>query len=342
MSAHLGVTFAMEDTVSPAPPQNSAPLNIPPPPPPSDRLLGIFLGNDGLRAGWRFLIYVAFFVLLLTAQQFVLRPLRGYLTLGLLRQLVNETTLALAAIVPAFVMGWIEKRPFGLYGLPGKAAFGKLFWIGILWGLGGITLLLLVLRGVHAFYFGELVLHGTRLVKFACYWAVFFVIVGLFEEYLLRGYTQFTLMRGLRFAGGLVMRAFPSITQPQSVSFWIAAFLLSAMFGLVHLGNPGESPIGALAAAAIGFFFCLTLRRTGNLWFAVGFHMSWDWAETFLYATPNSGLRAPGHMLNSSFQGPDWLTGGSVGPEGSVVVFITIVLLWIAFDWQYREVKYEA
>jgi membrane protease YdiL (CAAX protease family) len=331
----------MEETARPAPPSAAAPLDVPPPTPPPDRLLSIFVGNDGLRAGWRFLIYAAFFVILLTAQQFMLRPLRGYLTVGLVRQLINESTLAVAAIAPAFLMAWLEKRPFGVYGLPRKGAFGRFFWIGVVWGLAGITFLLLVLRGVHAFYFGGLALHGGRLIKFAAYWAVFFVLVGLFEEYLLRGYTQFTLTRGLRFAGGLVMRVFPSVTQAESASFWIAAFLLSAMFGLVHLGNPGESPIGALAAAGIGFFFCLTLRRTGNLWFAVGFHMSWDWGETFLYAVPNSGIRAPGHMLNSSFHGPDWLTGGSVGPEGSVVVFVTIVVLWIAFDRMYREVKYE-
>ena len=47
-----------------------------------------------------------------------------------------------------------------------------------------------------------------------------------------------------------------------------------------------------------------------------------------------------GHLLNSSFHGPDWLTGGSVGPEGSLLVFVVIVALWVVFDRIYPEVKY--
>ena len=97
-----------------------------------------------------------------------------------------------------------------------------------------------------------------------------------------------------------------------------------------------------MAVVAIGFFFCLTLRRTGDLWWAVGFHMAWDWGESFLYSVPDSGTLLPRHLLNSSFQGPDWLTGGSVGPEGSYLVFVVIGALWVLFDRTYPKVKYGA
>ena len=96
--------------------------------------------------------------------------------------------------------------------------------------------------------------------------------------------------------------------------------------------NGGEQWQGLLAAAFIGFFFCLTLRRTGNLWFAVGFHAAWDWGETFFYSVPDSGMVAPGHLLSSSLRGSDWLSGGSVGPEGSVFCFVVIAVAWVAFD----------
>ena len=95
-----------------------------------------------------------------------------------------------------------------------------------------------------------------------------------------------------------------------------------------------------VAVVAIGFFFCLTLRRTGTLWWAVGFHMAWDWGESFLYSVPDSGTTVHGHLLNSSFNGPAWLTGGSVGPEGSYLIFALIALLWVLFDRVYPEVKY--
>jgi hypothetical protein len=72
----------------------------------------------------------------------------------------------------------------------------------------------------------------------------------------------------------------------------------------------------------------------------VGFHLSFDWGETFLYSVPNSGTVEPGHLLNSSFHGPMWLTGGSVGPEGSIFVFVLIALLWILLDRMYPHAKY--
>jgi hypothetical protein len=108
----------------------------------------------------------------------------------------------------------------------------------------------------------------------------------------------------------------------------------------MHQGNPGEARTGLVAAGLIGFFLCLTLRRTGNLWWAVGFHMAWDWGESFLYSVPDSGALLPGHLFNSTMRGPDWLTGGSVGPEGSYLVFLVIAALWILFSRTYPEVKY--
>ncbi len=85
---------------------------------------------------------------------------------------------------------------------------------------------------------------ALRVLKFAVFWAGFFLIVGFYEEFFTRGYTQFTLTDG--------------------VGFWPAAILLSLGFGALHLENPGESWVGILGAIVIGFFFCLTLRRTGK------------------------------------------------------------------------------
>ena len=72
-------------------------------------------------------------------------------------------------------------------------------------------------------------------------------------------------------------------------------------------------------------FFCFTLRRTGNLWFAIGWHAAFDFGETYVYSVPDSGFVMPGHLLAASLHGPRWLTGGTVGPEGSVVDFVVLV-----------------
>src|SRR5262249_40062899 len=143
-----------------------------------------------------------------------------------------------------------------------------------------------------------------------------FLLVGLFEDFLLRGYSQFTLARG--------------------IGFWPAAIVLSCTFGLIHLRNGGEQLPGLLAAAGLGFFLFPTPRRTGHLLFSVGFHAAWDWGETFFYSVPDSGTVSPGHLLSSSLHGPQWISGGSVGPEGSVLCFVVIALVWVIFGRTYK------
>jgi membrane protease YdiL (CAAX protease family) len=307
---------------SPAPPPNSTSQ---PTSPPESLPRALFVGPSGLRAGWRLGIYFAAFFALLyfisAVINFVISRPRPHQPPRLWGFLLAECISLAAALLPAFAMSRIERRPFGAYGLPLHDTFGKLFWAGVLWGITAITLLLIVMRGLGAFYFGGFALHGTHVLKFAAFWGVLFLAVALFEEFVTRGYSQFTLAEG--------------------IGFWPSAVILSAAFGAIHLGNQGESWVGALGAASIGLFFCLTLKRTGTLWFAVGTHASWNWGETFLYSVPDSGLLAPGHLLNSSFHGSRWLTGGSVGPEGSLLVFVVIALMWFLFDRLYppkREV----
>jgi membrane protease YdiL (CAAX protease family) len=174
---------------------------------------------------------------------------------------------------------------------------------------------ILAISAFGGFSFGTLALAGGTLVKYAVLWAIGFLLVGIFEEFLFRGYSQFTLGSG--------------------IGFWPAAVLLSAAFGLAHLSNSGEGWAGAVSVVAFGIFGCLALRRTGNLWFFVGFHAASDYAETFLYSTPDSGLLAQGHLLNSSFHGPRWLTGGTIGPEGSAMDFVVFVLAFILSHWAY-------
>lgn len=120
------------------------------------------------------------------------------------------------------------------------------------------------------------------------------------------------------------------------MGFWPAAFLLSAIFGAVHLTNPGENLMGALEVFVTALLLCLSLRRTGDLWFAVGLHGAWDWAETFFYGVPDSGYQGPGHFLNPMFHGPKWLTGGSVGPEGSVVTLAVEMVMMALVMLRFR------
>jgi hypothetical protein len=225
--------------------------------------------------------------------------------------LVQECVGLIAVFAAAVIMGLLETRPFGGYGLPRADAFGARFWQGTVWGIAMIAGIIFLIRAFGGFSFGELALRGRELWGYAALWVVVFICVGLFEEFLFRGYAQFTLATG--------------------IGFWPAATALSAVFGYLHLKNNGEGYVGALSVFVIGMFFCLTLRRTGDLWFAVGLHAAFDWGETFLFSVPDSGLVAPGHLLNSSFHGPVWLTGGTVGPEGSIMAFAIVALATVLF-----------
>ncbi len=228
---------------------------------------------------------------------------------------VAEAVSLAAALLAALAMSFFEKTRPGVYGLPLRAAFGKLFWQGILAGLLEVTALIGLIAAFGGYSFGSLAIHGSELMRWLIFWAVFFLLVGLNEEFLFRGYVQSTLGSG--------------------TGFWLAALILSAGFGAVHLPNPGEGWVGALSIFVVGLFLCLTLRRTGNLWFAVGVHASFDFGETFLYSVPNSGFVAEGHLSNASLHGPAWLTGGTIGPEGSVFSFLTIGILSYAIHRLY-------
>lgn len=315
------------DCPDPSPPVSPAPSSVAAAPAgdlaeDESSMSDFFAGPEGIRPGWRLAFYLAMSLGMLFAFRWLLADWQPQGKAALWADLFEQLAALLSAFIPGFVMARVEHRRFGDYGFPWKNAFDRNFWVGSAWGIASVSLLVLVLRGLHGFYFGHLALHGGRVVRFALFWGAFFLLVGFFEEFFARGYTQFTLTQG--------------------IGFWPAALALSAIFGAVHLNNSGENLAGAAGAAFIGLFFCLTLRRTGTLWFAVGMHTSWDWAESFVYSVPDSGGMVPGHLLKSTLRGPVWLTGGSVGPEGSLLVFILIAVLWLCFDYMYPEVRYPA
>jgi membrane protease YdiL (CAAX protease family) len=286
----------------------------------------IFIGPGGIRSGWRLLIFIAIVAIPFLAIQFALvfAGFRPDLTHGIPPAivLVSESLEFLCPLFAAWVMLHVEKKRFAEYGLPARGAFGRQFWVGAGIGFVALTVLLVVIRLCHGFYFGSVALGARGIFYFGVMWALTFLAVGFAEEFLFRGYALATLTDG--------------------VGFWPAAIILSIVFGAVHLQNLGENPTGALSAGLVGLLLCFSLRRTGSLWFAIGLHAAWDYGESFVYSVPNSGTLAQGHLLNSHFQAsaPTWLTGGSVGPEGSVFVFVVLAMLFIVVDRMYPEVRF--
>jgi hypothetical protein len=281
----------------------------------------IFLNEEGLRAGWSLLIYAAFWVMLEFAGGMIVGQFigPGIDSLSPQNVLIEEILSFASAYGAALLMARLEKRHVGVYGLPMRGAFGKLFWQGVALGFGEITLLIGLIAVFGGYSFGHIALHSSAVWGWGLLWAIVFVAVGLSEEYLFRGYTQYTLARGL--------------------GFWPAAIGLSILFGAVHLYNRGEGPIGAASVAATGLVFAFALRRTGNLWLAVGWHASFDFGETFLFSVPNSGEVYDRHLSNAVLHGKDWLTGGTVGPEGSVFSFLILGVSALVIHFLYPYMR---
>lgn len=289
----------------------------------------VFFGPNGLRAGWRLLIFLAILCALVFGLLLLLRLMvhgrRESASLaigGLMPAQVGrgEGVVFILVCIATAIMGVIERRTFAHCGLPWRQAFRKNFWQGLLWGFVAISGVLLVIALFHGFTITGVANHGAAAAGSAAAWGVAFLIVGFSEEFTLRGYAQFTLTTG--------------------IGFWPSAFLLSIVFALLHAKNSGETWFGLVSVAIFGLFFCLTLRRTGDLWWAIGFHAAWDWGQTFFYGVPDSGLAATGNLFSAAFHGPGWLTGGTVGPEASIFTPLALVLVSVFVSLRYREARY--
>ena len=289
------------------------------------QLRPIFSGPDGLRAGWRLLIFLVLAGVPLSAL-FAIAGAGGgqaeQITMTPLLLGGNDAILFLILCLVTWIMAKIEHRRFSEFGLPARQAMGKDFWVGSLCGFAAISGTLLAMFLLHGFRVIGLALHGTSILSSLVGWGIAFLLVGLLEEFAFRGYVQYTLASGM--------------------GFWPAAFLMSGLFGLAHfIANPNENVVGSVAVVMFGLLLCLFLRRTGNLWCAVGFHFAYDWGQTFLYGVPDSGIVPYHNLFNSVLSGPRWLTGGTVGPEASVLTPVVLLVVALVFSRYYRENRYQ-
>ncbi|MGH9737393.1 MAG: lysostaphin resistance A-like protein [Candidatus Acidiferrales bacterium] len=280
-------------------------------------MTSLFLGPHGLRVGWRLVVAISLWYVISGVLPMLLAwvpSVRSILQhFGVATPILTPAVLifgsaitASSALLTGLVMTRIERRSFADYGLPGKSTFGARFLLGAVYGFAMISLLMGLIAGLHGFSAQGSAIHGFLAARDGLLYFAGFIATAIFEEFAFRGYLQSTLQL--------------------AIGFWPAALILGAAFGAIHLINPGESIYGAVMAGCFGLLAAFTLRRTGNIWFAIGLHTAWDWGETFFYAVRDSGLPAAGHYLNSAFHGPAWLTGGSVGPEGSAIVFVVLAL----------------
>ena len=272
----------------------------------------IFMGPAGLRSGWRLPIFLAIAIALQAALgeivDLILRARHIVPPQGLqaIVFLVQDALTLVAILGATWIMARAERRKLTDYGLPGRNAFGR-----------SVSLLILLIFLAGGYSPGSLALHGAALARAAVLWLLASLAIGFAEEYFFRGYPQFILTQGM--------------------GFWPAALLISFLFGALHyFTKPYERWPDWASTGLLALLICLTLKRTGDLRFAIGFHAAFDFGAIFVYSGPNGGQFAPDRMLNATFHGADWLTGGQLGPEASLLVFPVIVAMFLAFHFLYR------
>ncbi|PYK36346.1 MAG: hypothetical protein DME54_01420 [Verrucomicrobia bacterium] len=275
------------------------------------RIKWLFIGPDGLRHGWRFLIFAAAIFLVV---QFLEQPAIAFLAAKLH---VNRSALSAPSIIVSDgfdlivilvvtgVAARFEQRRVDSYGLPVNEAFGGFFWDGVIAGFAAIAFV-----GVGMLISGGLLvhgvaLHGAQLITSPVLWLIAMLLVGVMEEYLFRGYALQSLWRG--------------------AGFWSAALITTALFAGDHLEKPHENAIDIGMIFALAIVLCISVRVTGSLWWAVGWHAAFDFGQFFVIGTPNGGRVPQGRLFDVTFPGPAWITGGELGTEASYFMIPAVI-----------------
>ncbi len=285
----------------------------------------LFFHRRVLRAGWGLLLFVLLTVLLVAGQTLALRTVPRLRdvphTILVPHDSLGNMVALFAVTVATAVVTMLEQRRYGDYGFGGVARM-PLLLAGIGSGAAILASFMVALRAM-----GLVAFHADRISSTANYWrlgiiwAGFYLLVGFVEELLLRGYLQFDLTRAM----ASLLRTYFGARSGVAAAFWAAAILLSLFYGLLHGLNVGETLLGIVSTFFLGLLLIFSLWRTGSLWWALGFHVAWDWMQSFVFGTADTGLRARDHIWLAEPLGPVWKSGGSAGPEGSIFIFLALL-----------------
>ena len=251
------------------------------------------------------------------------RPSHGWSSADFM---ISDGVDFIAALIVAAIAARLEKRNISEYGLPLVRNSAPLYIEGFIWGAAAPAAIMAMVIACGGAAFGGLRFHGAALARAATLAVVAMIALGFLEEYVFRGYPLHTLTRG--------------------IGFWPASIALSVAFGLIHyFAKPMEDWIDATTVSLIALFLCLTIRATGSLWFAIGFHAAFDLVALYILGAPNTGNRGqqiPERLVDVRFTGPAWMTGGPRGLEASAFAFVAIAMLFGLYALRMKKGSREA
>ncbi|HYE64074.1 MAG TPA: type II CAAX endopeptidase family protein [Pyrinomonadaceae bacterium] len=291
----------------------------------------IFFNDVGrLRSGWRLLIFIIAYFLLLTliggALRFAHYLAPTLISRALLGSYLINVLSRLILLMAAVLVGWgcgrlLEGLPLRALGWARHRGWLRDLLVGTLVGIASLSVATAVIyaSGGYQFTFNAQSLLPA-VIRSLLLSALLFIVAAAAEEALFRGYPMQTLTR--------------------AKLAWVAVVLTSVPFALVHLNNPNVVPgFTFINTALAGVWLALAYLRTRSLWFPLGIHWSWNWTMGSVFGIPVSGIHlAANPLLNAVDAGPPWLTGGRYGIEGGAACTLALVLSTI-FIWRTRLVS---
>jgi len=222
------------------------------------------------------------------------------------------------ALIVTGLFARYEHRRIDSYGMPLAQALKSPTWEGFLIGVIQPAIVALAMFAYGAMQVRGLALSGSTIATSTLAWLGGCLLIGIAEEFLFRGYFLQTLWK--------------------AIGFWPASAVVAAIFAGVHyLLKPGENFWDIVALLSFSIVCCYSVLRTGNLWFAVGLHVAYDFMQLFVIGTPNGGHFPVGRLLDASFNGPAWLTGGPLGTEASWFAVPLDALAFAYIWWRFRK-----
>ena len=199
----------------------------------------------------------------------------------------------------------IEKNSLSTLGFVKKNWLKYLGW-GILISLlqMGVIALVYQVGGIGTFELNELSLEPILF------------ILGLFPFWLLQGGTEEVATRGW-----LLTRIAARTNLPLAIG------ISSSLFGILHLGNSGVTFTSLLNIVLDGVLAALLFIYTDSIWLVVAQHGTWNYVQGNLLGFQVSGTGADASIFSFTMgSGPDWLTGGAFGAEGSIITTLVLLL----------------
>ena len=270
-------------------------------------LAQIFLSPDEprLRAGWRLLLHTLLMLVFGTVIGAIALAL-GILDLDSIWGQVLNFLIITGSVYVA--RRWLDKRSFESLGLK----LDRHTLIDLLAGIG-ITFVQMGFIYVVMLSLGWLTFEGFAwefdpvnvVVMGVLSFFVVFIFVGWNEELLSRGYHLQTIASGLNLFWGVVIS--------------------SAVFGLLHLGNPNATWVSAAGIFFAGVYLAYGYIRTRQLWLPIGLHIGWNFFEGVVFGFPVSGLDIYA-LTRITVHGPELWTGGAFGPEAGLIVLPSLIV----------------